>query len=386
MLNQTKRCSFFTLNRRDLYRWPWGRLQPLALGVGLFACAAMALASPGSAVSAEAGKPVAMAFPDEKWARMEPKEAGFVDLAALDGIGKLMEKAKANGVLIRNGRLIAEWANGGPTDQQFEAQSITKSFVSLMLGLALDDKLVPSLDTKVKEVFLAFEAGSHTKEITFRHLATMTSGIKPSRYQLDFPEETAPGERLNYHADQPAHLARALTYLYERPLYDVLQERVLDPTGAKASWPYDKAPWSPVENRTHGKVPVNCGFALLHISAGDLARVGHLYLNKGKWKNRQLISENYVAECWKPIPQRDMRKAHQADRYGLYWWQLTPGVWYMSGTWGQYCLVWPEQGIVITKVNKASSFSVGVRPVFGLLQRAVTGKGAMPAETPKPAS
>lgn len=382
MSDQTAGYSFFTRNRRHLRLWPGGRLQ--SLGLRLWAYAAIALASLGNAVSADGRKPVVMAFPDEEWARMEPKEAGFVDLAALDGIGRLMEKAKANGVLIRNGRLIAEWAVGGPTDQQFEAQSITKSFVSLMLGLALDDKLVPSLDTKVKDIFPAFEAGSHSKEITFRHLATMTSGIKPSRYQLDFPEETAPGERLNYHADQPANLARALTYLYERPLYDVLKERILDPTGAKASWPYDKAPWSPVESRAHGNVPVNCGFAFLHISAGDLARVGHLYLNKGKWKNRQLISEAYLAESWKPISQRDPRKSHQTDRYGLYWWQLTPGIWYMSGTWGQFCLVWPEQGIVITKVNKASSSVVSVRQVFELLHRAVTGKEFVPAETPKP--
>ena len=80
-----------------------------------------------------------MAFPDEKWARMEPKEAGFAEVAAIDEIGKLMEKAKANGVLIRNGRLVAEWAGGGPMSQQFEAQYITKSFTSLMLGLTLDD-------------------------------------------------------------------------------------------------------------------------------------------------------------------------------------------------------------------------------------------------------
>ncbi len=349
------------------------------------ACAALALASSGNAVGADGGKPAAMTFPDEKWSRIEPKEAGFVDVAAVDEIGKLMEKAKANGVLIRNGRLVAEWAGGGPLSKQFEAQSITKSFTSLMLGLALDDKLVPSLDTPVKEVFPAFEAGSHTKEITFRHLATMTAGIKPTRYQLHFPKETAPGECLNYHADQPAHLTRALTYLYERPLDEVLKERILDPVGAKASWPYDKAPWSPVETRTQGKVAVNAGFAFLHISAGDLARVGHLYLNQGKWKDRQLISESYVAECWKPIPQKDMRKAHLPDKYGLYWWQLQPGVWYMSGTWGQFCLVWPEQGIVITKVNKSSSSVVGVRPVFELLRRAATGKKSMPAETPKPA-
>jgi CubicO group peptidase (beta-lactamase class C family) len=315
-----------------------------------------------------------MVFPEKEWATADPKAFGF-DTTALEEIGKLIKKASANSMLVCNGRVVAQWYHGGSKDKQYETQSITKSFLSIVLGLSLEDKLVPSLDTPVRQVHPAFEAGPHTKDITFRHLATMTSGIKPTRHQFHFTQLTAPGTMLNYHADQCAHLARALTYVNRRPLMDVLKERILDPIGASGSWDEDTVPeWSPVTTKSGKKVPVNVGFAFFHTSAPHLARVGHLFLNGGKWKDTQLLSAAYVKESWTVIPQKPMRAYYLGKGYGLYWWQLIPGIWFMSGTGGQFCLVWPEYGIVMTKVNAYKNSDATLRDIFRLLYRSVTGK------------
>ena len=165
-----------------------------------------------------------MIFPDEEWATATPNESKW-DSSLESSINALMKKGEANGVLIREGQLVAQWNHGGPIDKPFETQSVTKSFTSIALGLTLDDALIPSLDTLVKEVYPAFDAGPHSKEITFRHLATMTAGIKSSRWVADAPEGTPPDTQMNYPADHCAHLVRALTHVNERTLFDLLKER-----------------------------------------------------------------------------------------------------------------------------------------------------------------
>lgn len=254
----------------------------------------------------------------------------------------MMKKAEANGVLIRNGYLVAEWNYGGPRTTQFHTMSIGKSFTSLILGLALDDKLIPSLDTKVKEIHPAFEAGPFTNQITFRHLATMTSGIKSTRMQMNYPKLLPPETALVYTGDQCAHLGRALTYLYGKTLYDVLKERILEPIGANEGhwWDIDKHPWSPVIARNGKEVPVNTGYGAIYFTASDLAKVGHLFVNYGKWGGRQLISADYIKACWTEIPQKPLRPHHWGMRYGLYWWRLVPGVWDGAGNFA-----WSGQNI-----------------------------------------
>ena len=125
---------------------------------------------------------------------------------------------------------------GGTKTKQFHTMSIGKSFTSLVLGLALEDKLIPSLDARVKEYHPEFQAGVFTDQITFRHLATMTAGLNCTwggEVCLNRKDALPPGVLIGYHRCQAIHLARALTYLYGRTLYSVLKERILDSIGAK---------------------------------------------------------------------------------------------------------------------------------------------------------
>jgi CubicO group peptidase (beta-lactamase class C family) len=115
-----------------------------------------------------------------EWPHADLEDQGL-DPDPIREMDALMQTARANGLLVRRGTVVAEWNYGGGMDEPLDVKSITKSFTSLLLGLALDDGLVPSLDTSVKDVYPAFEAGPFTDRITFRHLATMTAGTRSKR-------------------------------------------------------------------------------------------------------------------------------------------------------------------------------------------------------------
>jgi len=322
-------------------------------------------------------------FPIKKWARRTPAEAGL-RMEVLAMIGERMQAARANGVLIHRGYLVAEWNYGGPSDRRFEVQSITKSITSLLLGLALQDGLIPDLDASVKSYYPDFTVGPYTDEITFRHLVTATSGIQSSISNYVDPGNMQPGIESRYHNDHTQELGAALTYLFGRNLEEVLHARLLRPIDAYATWeavpplkpdgtwlqfsPKVLAAISRTVRLPGGEqVMLKPGFALTNWTAQDLARVGWLCLNDGRWKGRQLLPEDYMRETRKAIPQplfpfrkvtgpgqppQDMSRS----RYGLSWRGYSVDnhqtLWYMSGNGRQFCVVLPEQEIVMTKLNE----------------------------------
>jgi len=235
--------------------------------------------------------------------------------------------------------------------------------------LAVNDGLIPSIDAKVKYFYPDFEGGPYANEITFHHLVTMTSGMSIIHWHnyVD-PCNIKPGTEHHYTNDQFTSLAQALTYLYGQELNEVLDKKVLGIINAKMAWSQDKNFTVRIDGKK--EIPVNAGYAFTHWTAQDLARVGWLYLNKGRWNENQIISENYVEESWTSIPfkvnefsknslmetdpkvkadrESDLSKLH----YGLAWWTKNGYEgWYMHGNGGQFCLVMPKYSLVMVKIN-----------------------------------
>ncbi|MCK9266872.1 beta-lactamase family protein, partial [bacterium] len=265
-------------------------------------------------------------------------------------------------VLIRNGYLIAEWNYAGPayTNVREGVQSCTKSITSMMLGLAIQDGLLPNVDAKVKEYWPDFETGPYTDKITFRHLVTMTSGMATVRnWGLEYfnPGNMEPGREHRYHNDQPVALAKALTYLYGKSLEEVIKEKVLPYLKTDMKWGVD----GQIRVADGTEVTLNHGLGYSQWTAEGLARVGHLYLNNGRWKDEQILDESYVKESLTDIPVKIMpyrktqtEKSLSKLGYGFGWWTdrgRDVKVWAMSGHGGQFCLVIPEYGVVMSKVN-----------------------------------
>lgn len=329
-------------------------------------------------------------FPGKTWTRSTPEEQGL-DPAPLAEIDALMKKAQANGVLIRNGYLVAEWNHAGPRETRIDIQSCGKSINSMMLGVAVTDGVIPSVDTKVKDVWPEFDAGKYSDQITFRHLVTMTSGIANTIYGGQFPNYGIvfpPGKMSRYHNNQPWEISRALTYLYGRPLKDVLRERILDPIDAgELVW----NDYGEVKAKNGETIPVSEGFGCHRMTASDLARIGLLYLNGGVWNGKRLLSADYVKESLTDIPQplidyRSEARWHgqtaqdRADdvatlRYGFAWWSRTfyeKDEWYMSGNGSQFCFLFPKENMVMTKINSwQNEVQVNHQEFYPLVKKAV---------------
>ena len=333
-------------------------------------------------------------FPGDAWLRADP-EAACIDPEMLERITAKMEAAQANGVLVRNGYLIAEWHFGGPPETRFDIQSCTKSITSFLVGMALMDGHLPSVDALVKDYWPDFEAGPYTDQITVRHLLTMTAGIvQTTRYgtgqDKQLPQEPAePGTRYNYLNDQSKALAAMLTYLYGRELGEVMNEK-LEPLGISMEWGAEPR-WDPdivtADGRTRRH---NCGYSRAHFSAPDLARIGHLYLQQGVWVGKRIVSEAYVAQSLTPCPiPVGPRTAVGKDGlvltggYGYNWRQHEyDGVttWGMHGYGQQFCVIIPEFNVVMTKLSdwRDKSTWIGNETFYPLLIRSLKKTGDAP--------
>ncbi len=304
-------------------------------------------------------------FPMQEWLRADAEKSKF-DPEMLNLITAKMKEAKANGVLVRDGRLIAEWTFDGLPTKRFDIQSCTKTITSCAVGIAIREGRIPSVDTPVKQCWPDFEAGPFTDRITFRHLLTMTAGIvQTTCYGTSqdkfLPTEYAePGTRYNYLNDQSKALATALTYIYGRELGDFMNEK-LKPLGATMKWGSEPG-WDPDVVTADGKrIRVNCGYSRAHFSASNLARVGHLYLQKGAWAGERILSEEFVEQSLTANPVAASKRQEVGEDgliltggYGFKWRQHEVDsitTWGMHGYGCQFCVIVPEYNVVMTKLS-----------------------------------
>jgi CubicO group peptidase (beta-lactamase class C family) len=232
-----------------------------------------------------------------------------------DGIRKV--------VILKDGKIIFE---GPDKDVVQNVWSCTKSFTSTVLGLLIAEGKC-ALDGKVSE-FLP-ELNKHYPTMTFRHLATHTSGymaegddpakghgqsdtfFQPSSTPL-FP----PGSKYQYWDSAMNMFALALTKVAGEPIEDYFKRKVADPIGM------DPAKWDWKDFGKIDGITINGGAGNkgrgIHISATEMAKFGQLFLNKGTWDRRQLIPDRWIKEA--TSPQISRLVLNDGTPYGLNWW------------------------------------------------------------------
>ena len=279
-------------------------------------------------------------------------------------VGPVKPRGGPAGMVIKGGYIVAQW---GETDRVDMTFSVTKSFLSTMAGLAIDDGLIKSINDPVNRYVWddKFE-GPHNSKITWLHLLQQTSdwsgtlhGIHdwadrpPSRGTIDdWKRRTLnePGTSYKYNDVRVNLLAYSLLNVLRKPLPVVLKERIMDPIGASTTWR-----WYGYENSCENidgvmMQSVSGGGHFgggLFISAADQARFGLLFLRKGNWNGKQLLSKTWV---------EDVVKTSAASKtYGYMWWTNTGAPWkgvsekvyHADGFGGNYIIIDDENDLVV---------------------------------------
>jgi CubicO group peptidase (beta-lactamase class C family) len=243
-----------------------------------------------------------------------------------DVIGPQLTGTGASGVVVCDGAVVAEWGDPHVPEMAF---SVTKSVLSLVAGLAFDDGLL-RLDEPVSCL------GDRIRGITWRQLLQQTSGWDGELWgkatAVDAQSRGGGATGWAYNDVRVNLLALALTVLLGRPLPDVLGERVARPLGMSDTWSWHGYHNSRVRVSDRDVAVVSGGAHWgggLWINAVDLALLGELYLRRGRWGDRTLVSAEWVDLTWTPC-------AIKPD-YGLLWWLNDARTAYPSAPAGGRC-------------------------------------------------
>ncbi len=267
-------------------------------------------------------------------------------------------------VVVKNDSLIHEqyWDDFSDTSHT-NSFSMAKTYCGVLLGCAIKDGFIKSIDEPVSKYIPEFSEGKKAK-ICLRHLTTMTSGIdfdesyiNPFAYPAEgyygtdilktscgYEAKDEPGKIFKYLSGNSALLGICITKATGKPLSQYLSERLWkDLECERAGW------WSLDKKEGQEK-----GFCCLNSNAVDFSRLGILFLNYGKWNGKQVLDSEYVANSIVPFncKETDGTPNHT---YGYNWW-LTQykgeNIFYARGILGQYIICVPSKKMVIVKLAR----------------------------------
>ena len=256
-------------------------------------------------------------------------------------------------MLLRHGHVVAEgwWAPYAP-DRLHLLYSLSKCFTVTALGLAIDEGRL-SLDDTVISHFPELDAeitDARTRRILVRHLAAMASGhgedelgaaqaADPKdlvRGFLLLPPVAEPGTLFAYNQPCTYTLATILGRVTGGSMLDYLRPRVLDPLGiGRLAWQRDA-------------IGQELGYAGLHATTEDVARLGQLHLQRGLWQGRRLLSADWVAQASRlqVASPGVLNGIDWQQGYGFQLWMARHG-YRADGAFGQFCVVLPEHDAVL---------------------------------------
>jgi CubicO group peptidase (beta-lactamase class C family) len=298
-------------------------------------------------------------YPDEAWPTASPVSQGLSQAGVDAAAAHALKHGGGSGCIIRHGVLVKEW---GDPEALADIKSSTKGSVgTTMLGLAVDAGLV-SLDDLAHQHYptIGAEKTEHAsnkwlKEITIRHLATMTAGFDDGRP----PSLTyRPGTRGIYSNDTSNMLAELLTIKFGDDLRTVIKARVMDPLGIRDT------EWAWRANNFRAKT-IN-GFASREFASGitithrAMARIGYLYLRDGVWNGRRILSKAFVREATQPT-----KLPAPYDYYAFYWGtngrgqyaEMPKDTFWALGLGDSFVLVCPSLDIVAVRLGVGSKKS-----------------------------
>lgn len=261
-------------------------------------------------------------------------------------------------VLIKNDSVYFEkYYDGYGTDSKSNSFSVAKSFVSALLGKAIAQGYIQSLDQKVID-FLPKLKGPYADQVTVGDLSSMASGqrwgeayysplsVTTAAYFvedldqliLEQPIDEIPGKEYIYKSGTTQLLGMVLAQATGKNLTDYLYETLWDPMGAEyvSYWQVDSA--------KKGSEKAYCCIAS---NAKDFARMAKLYKDYGKWDGEVLLDSTFVTKSLKA-------RFPESPEYGYGWWLKEykgHNVFMMRGHLGQYVITFPEENLILVRLG-----------------------------------
>ncbi len=316
-------------------------------------------------------------WPTQEWRTAEPESVGMC-------LDKLLELDKAlnaqyrsiNGIVIaRNGYIVFErYHDGFDADDTHPVASVTKSFTSALIGIAIDAGYIRGVDQIVLDFFPEYIPGAsdiQKRAISIRHLLTMTApfawktgkGREPLdrlrrqrnwvKFILDMLGRNGQLGKFQYSSAASHLLSAIITRATGMCAREFANERLFRPLGMKPIPDHDMKSFLADnvfgENAT-GWIKDPQGNSIggwgLCITPRDMARFGFLYLNLGTWDNNQIVSETWVNESTAP----------NSNGYGYQWW-LKETAYSASGYGGNHIFCVPGNDLVVAIASKLAGRS-----------------------------
>ncbi len=304
-----------------------------------------------------------------KFERATPESQG-VDSAAIAALVRVGDAHAFHSLMVlRHGKVIAEgWWKPYTPDEPHMMFSVSKSVTATAIGILCAEGRA-SLDEELTAVFpnIASDADKlNMRGVKVRHLLAMASGHAVDTMEImralpredwvkiffGVPIEYPPNTHFLYNSGASFVLAAMVSARTGQSVRDYLEPRLFAPLGIV------NAPWE------RNPRDINFGASGLRLTTEDLAKLGQLYLNRGVWNGQRLLSEAWVAEATaKHVSNGTDPDNDWAQGYGFQIWRSRHNSYRMDGRYGQFCLVLPEQDMVV-------SITAGVtnnRPVTGLI-------------------
>jgi CubicO group peptidase (beta-lactamase class C family) len=272
-------------------------------------------------------------------------------------------------LVIRDDAILYEgYFNGYDLRSTQTSFSVAKSFVSALVGIAIQEGYIGSVDDPITEYLPELE-GQGMNEVTIRHLLTMSSGLEYSgegggggplgddaktyydpnlrELALSVEPEVEPGTRWEYNNYHPLLLGMILERSTDRPVATYLSQKIWRPLGMEAD-----GSWS-LDSEASGFEKMESG---INARAIDFAKFGLLYLNRGEWNGEQVVPTSWVEESTRVDIATD-----PADFYQYFWWvdvvEPERGRFLARGNLGQFIYVVPDKNLVIVRMGESFGYN-----------------------------
>ncbi|MFC2029357.1 serine hydrolase domain-containing protein [Chloroflexota bacterium] len=257
-------------------------------------------------------------------------------------------------LVVRNGHLVLDaYTYPAQPDSRNIIYSCTKSVVSALVGIAIDQGYIENVDQPLLSFFPGREIAhqdARKEAMTLEDLLTMSAGLKCEdsylygwrglrqmevsddwvQYMLDLPMVAEPGARFEYCNGASFLLSAIIQETTGMNALAFAEEHLFGPLGI------DDLSWS---SNPQG---ITIGWSDLHLRPRDMAKFGYLYLNGGRWEGEQV-----VPTAWVEASTSEHISATLEDGYGYHWWIDDDGYYMALGYAGQFIFVVPDRELVV---------------------------------------